>query len=267
MKDIKKINKIKTYEKIIILFLFFSFTTVNAQTITPQVINSAGGNWTLPNGTTISDNVGEPFITTISNGNNAITQGFLQNFVIANVFSVSVQKNDVSCKDKNDGNISIALTSNIPSPQIKYFWIPQSLCPLDDCSSIDSLKPGTYTVTVKISYYIGSVQKDTNITKLVTIDDVNGPCKVKIYTGVTANGDGVNDIFTIENISEFPNNRVSIYNRWGQLLFDEKGYDNVTKFWPRKDEPTKLNSTTYFYILNLGDGSSLIKGWIELFQD
>ena len=103
MKLIKNIKN--GYLKALLLVLIFLFNSSIAQTITPQVINSAGGNWTLPNGTTVSDNVGEPFVSTISNANNIITQGFLQNFVVANVFSVSIIKNDVSCKDKNDVNI------------------------------------------------------------------------------------------------------------------------------------------------------------------
>lgn len=259
--------KTKNYHKLLFIGFAFLFTNVFSQTITPHVINSAGGNWTLPNGVTVSDNIGEPFVSTVSNGNNMITQGFLQNFVVANVFSVSVIKNDVSCKDKNDGNISTAITSNISTPSVKYFWTPQLLCPLDDCGSVDSLKPGTYTITVKISYYINSVQYDTLFTNQVTINDLNGPCKVKIYNGVTLNGDGNNDVFTIDNITEFPNNHLLIYNRWGQLIYDENGYDNVTKFWPRKEDIGKLSSTTYFYVLYLGDGSNPIKNWIEVLKN
>ena len=267
MKVLKNIIKINGQLKLLIVVFCFSFITNNSQTITPHVINSAGGNWTLPSGITISDNVGEPFVSTINNNNNMITQGFLQNFVVADVFSVSIIKNDVSCSDKNDGNISTAITSNITTPSVKYFWIPQVLCPNDDCSSIDSLKPGTYTVTVKISYYINSVQIDTLLTNVVTINDQNGPCKVKIYKGITPNGDGNNDVFTIDNISEFPKNHLLIYNRWGRMVYEAYGYDNITKFWPTKEEAGNISSTTYFYLLDLGDGSPIIKNWVEVLKN
>ena len=90
---------------------------------------------------------------------------------------------------------------------------------------------------------------------------------IKIPNVFTPNGDGKNDVFTIENISEFPNNRVSIYNRWGRLLYDEKGYDNTTTFWPRRDEGGNLLPTTYFYVIDLGDGSAVIKNWLEVLKD
>jgi gliding motility-associated-like protein len=267
MKLLKKINKLNVKLKFYLLTFCISCINIGAQTITPQVINSAGGNWTLPNGITVSDNIGEPFVTTISNSNNMITQGFLQNFVVANVFSVSIIKNDVTCSDKNDGNISTAITTNLSSFSTQYTWTPQSVCPLNNCSSVDSLKAGTYTLVTQITFTIGQTQYDTLITSQVTINDQNGPCKVKIYSGVTPNGDGNNDVFTIDNISEFPKNHLLIYNRWGRLVYEANGYDNITKFWPTKEESGNLSSTTYFYLLDLGDGSPVIKNWIEVLKN
>lgn len=253
-------------KNILLLFLFFVCIKHNAQTITPHVINSAGGNWQLSNGITISDNVGEPFTSTINNANNIITQGFLQNFVTNKIFSVTPLASDVSCKDKNDGVISVAVSCNLPYT-VQYKWSPQSVCPLNNCSRVDSLKPGVYTLTTQITYTVGTTQYDSVFVNQIPIADVNGPCKIKIYNGITYNGDGNNDVFTIDNISEFPNNRLFIYNRWGQLLYEEVGYDNVTKVWPRKDDNGNLMSTTYFYILYLGDGSGPIKGWVELIKN
>lgn len=253
-------------KNIFIIFLIFVCLKSNSQTITPHVINSAGGNWQMSNGMTVTDNIGEPFTSTIYNANNIITQGFLQNFVIGKVFSVTPMPTDVSCKDKNDGFISMAVSCNLPY-SVQYTWSPQSVCALSNCSRVDSLKAGVYTVTTQITYTLGANQYDSVFVNQLTISDVNGPCKINIYSGITPNGDGMNDVFTIDNISEFPRNRVFIYNRWGQEMYAEEGYDNITKAWPRKDEAGKLTPTTYFYIIYLGDGSGPIKGWIELIKD
>ena len=45
-------------------------------------------------------------------------------------------------------------------------------------------------------------------------------CKLHFYTGITPNGDGRNDKWVIENIEQFPNNHVLIFNRWGQEIFE-----------------------------------------------
>lgn len=265
---LKKIESCKVNVKTATLLFLFSFTLIFGQINQHHVINSAGNNWTLPNGTTISDNVGEPFVSTISNSGNMITQGFLQEFRISPFFTVTELHNGVSCKDKNDGNISLAITSNVSTYTAQYFWLPQQNCATNNCSALDSLKAGIYNVKVKIFYTVNSqIKIDSSNTITITINDALEPCKVKIYKGITVNGDGNNDVLTIDNISEFPNNHIYIYNRWGQLLYEETGYNNITKSWPQNQDKNNLTSTTYFYILNLGDGSNSIKGWVEVLKD
>ncbi|AXG70141.1 hypothetical protein KORDIASMS9_02379 [Kordia sp. SMS9] len=47
---------------------------------------------------------------------------------------------------------------------------------------------------------------------------------LEIFNAVTPNGDGDNDVFTIRNIELFPDNQVRIYNRWGVLVYETRGY-------------------------------------------
>jgi gliding motility-associated-like protein len=88
---------------------------------------------------------------------------------------------------------------------------------------------------------------------------------LEIYNGVTPNGDGKNDFFYIGNIDQFPNNIVTIYSRWGQLISRIEKYDNADKKWNGHDVNNNVApSGTYFFVIELGDGSKPIKGWIEL---
>ena len=53
-----------------------------------------------------------------------------------------------------------------------------------------------------------------------------------MYNSVTPNGDGDNDFFLISGISNYPDNEVQIFNRWGVKVYETKGYnetDNVFK--------------------------------------
>ena len=66
---------------------------------------------------------------------------------------------------------------------------------------------------------------------------------------VTPNGDGINDRFVIKNLVEegcYPVNHLSIYNRWGALVFDAENITKDSEFWdPAKDgSPTG----TYFFV-------------------
>ena len=259
-------------KKFIYILLLFRSIGAWAQSTNPQVLNAAGSQRPLgSSGITVTDNVGEPFTETLGPSNNLLlTQGFIQPEVLLNPdFKPTLIKNDVSCTLKNDGSISTTLTTNAFKYDVQYIWTPTVVCPGNDCKSIDSLKAGTYSLSVIVTYttlaqkIIQSTIKDT----VLVVTDVNGTCLVKVYSGITLNNDGVNDRLLIENISEFPNNRLSIYSRWGTLLYDTNGYNNRDKFWPSADEADKLIAGTYFYILDIGDGSKPLKGWVEIMKN
>ena len=91
-----------------------------------------------------------------------------------------------------------------------------------------------------------------------------------VYQGLSPNADGKNDTWTILNIEAYPNNRVRLYNRWGNLIFDMKGYTNgiPAKSFKGDWEGVSLPDGTYFYVIELND--SVAKnpkaGFIELFR-
>jgi gliding motility-associated-like protein len=79
---------------------------------------------------------------------------------------------------------------------------------------------------------------------------------VEIFNSVSPNGDGVNDVFIIRNIANYPNNTVSIYNRWGVKVYEEDGYGQGDKVFRGESngrvtvqQSEELPEGTYFYIL------------------
>lgn len=63
---------------------------------------------------------------------------------------------------------------------------------------------------------------------------------------VTPNGDGVNDVFVIQNLvtgQGYPNNTLDIYNKWGVLVFHRENIRSEADFW----DPSDVPAGTYFY--------------------
>ena len=94
----------------------------------------------------------------------------------------------------------------------------------------------------------------------VTIIPNVGGTQFNIFNGVTPNGDGLNDFFEIRGISEFPNNNVKIFNRWGVLVWETDGYDEENNVFRGISngrstiaEDQELPTGTYFYILTFPD--------------
>ena len=88
-----------------------------------------------------------------------------------------------------------------------------------------------------------------------------------IPQGFSPNNDGVNDELRIRGIENYPANEFSIINRWGNVVYKKKGYDNSwngTSNMGINYGSDQLPEGTYFYILDLGDGQKALKGFIYL---
>lgn len=249
--------------------LSLAVVTVRAQVLSNTVINAAGEHRVNSQlGISVTDNIGEPFTEPLGPvASMMITQGFLQPHINIGLI---VTQNGLTCVDRNDGFISVAFSSLNNRHTEQYIWSPPSACPMGNCgNTVDNLMPGTYSLTIISTFTTnsGSTGNDTIRSGPIVIASSSEPCLVKVYSGVTPNSDNNNDTWFIENIEMFPNNRVSLYSRWGVLVYEESGYDNRTRVWPTSDQLPKLLSSTYFYIIELGDGSRPLKGWVELLKN
>lgn len=130
-----------------------------------------------------------------------------------------------------------------------------------------SVIPNTNFVTpvAPTNYTFSASDFNGCVSDIVFTVDINTNCDVIIYNGFTPNGDGVNDFFVIENIDKYPNNKVHIFNRWGNKIYNTVNYNNSNNHWDGKNNNGQaVTSGTYFYILFDDKEKILKKGWIEI---
>lgn len=84
--------------------------------------------------------------------------------------------------------------------------------------------------------------------------------EVLIPSAITPNGDGMNDYFEIEKIESFPASSLTIYNRWGNVVFKEAPYKN--KWNGVSNSGSALPDETYYYILDYGVGDKPLSGYV-----
>jgi gliding motility-associated-like protein len=84
------------------------------------------------------------------------------------------------------------------------------------------------------------------------------PLNIDIQLDVSPNGDGQgHEVFTVEGIGNYPNNRMRIFDRWGSLIFDMPGYNNTDRgFYGKANTGLLLDDKeaadgTYFYVLEI----------------
>ncbi|MEP0940017.1 MAG: gliding motility-associated C-terminal domain-containing protein [Cyclobacteriaceae bacterium] len=74
--------------------------------------------------------------------------------------------------------------------------------------------------------------------------------------GFSPNGDGVNDHWVLDGIEAFPENHVTIFNRWGSIVLEIKNYDNINNVWFGDNKNGKeVPDGTYFYVVTLKNTS------------
>ncbi|MCB9193393.1 MAG: gliding motility-associated C-terminal domain-containing protein [Flavobacteriales bacterium] len=84
---------------------------------------------------------------------------------------------------------------------------------------------------------------------------VDSNCEVVVPNVFSPNNDGSNDVFEIAGI-EGTSNRVRIYNRWGQVIYEQQNYKNN---WDARD----VNDGTYYYEV-LVDGKDPLIGALTI---
>lgn len=78
---------------------------------------------------------------------------------------------------------------------------------------------------------------------------------IVVYNGISPNGDGKNDFLFIRYIDLLsPQNKVSIFNRWGDKVFELEGYNNDNRrFEGKSDSGKELPAGVYFYVIEQTD--------------
>ena len=87
-----------------------------------------------------------------------------------------------------------------------------------------------------------------------------------VYNAVSPNGDGFNDFLRIANIENYVPNRLSVFNRWGDKIFEIDNYDNEERVFRGRSNiygDREIETGTYFYVLDLPAGESL-RGYIAV---
>ena len=122
---------------------------------------------------------------------------------------------------------------------------------------------GTWSITLEAPLeagdrvYVRSIY-DTNCDGVVDGNDIlsepsiavliipEGP--IKVPNGFSPNGDGFNDTWIVVEAIQyrFPEAELYVFNRWGNEVFYEQGYDNS---WDGGNVP----DGTYYYVLKLND--------------
>lgn len=222
-----------------------------------HVLGAAGGTVNMPGIGSVDFTVGEVVVSSASftpssdfPGFEWLTQGFQQ----PDESGLFVKDSAVTseCIGANNGVVYLKARGNTGAVEYSFNYNAYGTE-----NTFKNLPPGIYPYSVKDEKF--------EISGTVTVEENQVDCKdlLLFYSGITPNGDGINDFWVIDSITNFNSNIVTLFNRWGNKVWSAKDYDNVTVVWAgtnQRGEP--LPDATYFYIVEVGE--KIYKGWVEL---
>ncbi len=94
---------------------------------------------------------------------------------------------------------------------------------------------------------------------------IGADAQCDVPTIFTPNNDGVNDFFVVPCLLDqdrYPQNQVVVFNRWGDEVY--KSPVPYANDWRGTFNGEDLPPGTYFYIVDLGDGSRPLSGYIVI---
>jgi gliding motility-associated-like protein len=132
---------------------------------------------------------------------------------------------------------------------VSYSWIPTIYL------SDPTLEAVLVTPAANTYYTVfGTTDKgcvETDRVKVVIARRIN------IYSGFSPNGDAFNNTWVIDHAEEYGDRiRVRVFNRWGEPVFESKGYGGSGNEWDGNRNGKPLPVGTYYYIIDVKDGKS-----------
>ncbi|HBS86863.1 MAG TPA: hypothetical protein DEA97_09915 [Bacteroidales bacterium] len=226
--------------------LVIGFTSINPQcngeetgSITTQIIGGVPPyTYTWSNDATTSGQ------SSLSAGSYTLTVTDINGCIIDSLVVITEPDSLLLTSETGISNIDITVTGG--TTPYEYLWSGSQTT-----EDLSGLTGGIYTVTV------------TDLNGCVVSGSYEFIINLDIPDAFSPNGDGANDGWEIVGIDQYPGCRVEIYNRWGQMIFESNGYNEM---WDGTYNGQEMPHGSYVFILDLGEGSEPINGIVTIIR-
>ena len=122
-----------------------------------------------------------------------------------------------------------------------------------ETQNIENLNAGVYLLMVT----------DANGCIFSISTSLSEPGVLEMPSGFSPNGDADNENFVVHGIDAYPENEITIYNRWGNIVYQKSNYANE---WAGDNvNGEELPDATYFVILTVFATENItLKGYVDL---
>jgi gliding motility-associated-like protein len=228
---------------------------------TVKLSAAGGGTYTWSPAASLSvDNVAEPLASPMDTTRYrvVVTNSFNCTDTAYTTINVIVKPVVNAGEDRTliKGN-SIQLSGTISGNVVSYFWSPNT-----SINNVNVLNP-VVNPDADIDYTLTAVAGGNCgvVTDVISVSVFTG---LYIPNAFTPNGDSKNDTWNVPALAAFPKAQLIVFNRYGEKVFEGTGAQNTG--WDGRFKNKNLPAGNYVYVINLNDGSPVIRGSVLLLR-
>ncbi|MHB1177557.1 MAG: PKD-like domain-containing protein, partial [Daejeonella sp.] len=152
-------------------------------------------------------------------------------------------------------NRTLTLDPKVNDDNVQYLWTPNFN--LSDNTIRNPVLRGVSDQLYKL--------RVTDSRGCVTEDEIfiDVLMPIQIFSTFTPNGDGVNDLWNIPELSTYPENTVYVYNRYGERIFYSEGYRQP---WDGNYNGAAAPEGTYYYVINTKFPGIMYSGYVTILR-
>lgn len=206
-------------------------------------------------------------------GNDTIERAYIINILdLSEAPSINNQKFEISEKAAITDVVGV-LTSSSPdvAANLKYILVDAALVPfslnetsgqLTLKSALDYEKVKEYRLTVILKDEQSVSLYDTAVITVQVKDEIEQNLEIPANNFISPNGDGVNDVFAIQNVELYANYSLVIYNESGLELY--KVISNYKNDWDATYNGERLPTGVYFFVFRNSETGDEFKGALNI---
>lgn len=151
---------------------------------------------------------------------------------------------------------STTLKPTASGNSLTYLWTPASFL-----SNANSFSPAVVRPLDDVVYMLTVTSQDGCQASDATLVKILRP--IKIPNAFSPNGDGINDVWNVTYLNDYPNCTVEIFDRYGRIVFKTVGYNRP---WDGKRDGNPVPVGVYYYIIDPKNGAAKATGSLTVLR-
>jgi gliding motility-associated-like protein len=180
--------------------------------------------------------------------------------------NLAITVNEVPNVSILQNNIAQSLTAQVNQDNITFAWLFDGDTTNQTDSVVYYLESGVYTVIA--TNQSGCFDTSSINISLSNSSETNDTLQIIVRNNILTPDlqDGANDVLFIEGLSNFSSPCiVSVYNKWGQLVYYNADYSNLNGFTGKDNHGKNLDAGTYYYTI-MSNGRKSTTGYVDLIR-